>query len=159
MVSEIQLRANRENSKLGGPKTEAGKAISSRNATKHSLLSKQVLLPGESARELNKLWRELMAEYQPQGVMETLYVDYIISCIWRLPKVLKVETDNSEDDWSGIRANTNWDVAKWQSLSRYETTIVNRIYKSTKELERIQASRKGKDVPPRLSIDVDVDHH
>ena len=74
MVSEIQLLANRENGKKGGVKTEGGKAISSQNAITHGILSKQVLLHCESARELNKLRSDLMADKKPEGAMEILLV-------------------------------------------------------------------------------------
>jgi hypothetical protein len=74
MVSEIQLRANRENAKLGGVKTAAGKAVSSWNAITHGILSKEVLLSGEDIRELNKLRRELIADREPQEAIEALLV-------------------------------------------------------------------------------------
>jgi hypothetical protein len=46
MTSEIKLLANRENGKLGGVKTNAGKAIWSKNAITHGLLSKMALESG-----------------------------------------------------------------------------------------------------------------
>ena len=42
-ISQKQLEANRENAKLGGVKTEEGKAVSRYNAVKHGLLSDKVL--------------------------------------------------------------------------------------------------------------------
>jgi hypothetical protein len=45
-ISERKLRANRANAKRStGPKTEAGKATSRRNALKHGILSRSVDLP------------------------------------------------------------------------------------------------------------------
>ena len=51
-VSQKQLVANQKNAKLGGVKTEEGKAISKYNALKHGLLSKEVLLDGEDEKTL-----------------------------------------------------------------------------------------------------------
>ena len=51
-ISQKQLEANRQNAKLGGVKTEEGKAISKYNAIKHGLLSKEVLLEGEDETKL-----------------------------------------------------------------------------------------------------------
>ncbi len=48
MTSEKQIEANKENGKLGGVKTDEGKAVSKYNAIKHGLLSKEVLLEDES---------------------------------------------------------------------------------------------------------------
>ena len=48
MASEEQNRANHQNAqKSTGPKTPEGKAAVHLNATKHGLLSKEILLPGE----------------------------------------------------------------------------------------------------------------
>ena len=51
-ISQKQLEANRENAKLGGVKTEEGKAVSKYNAIKHGLLSEEVLLDGEDEKKL-----------------------------------------------------------------------------------------------------------
>jgi len=51
-VSQEQLEANRQNAKLGGVKTEEGKAVSRYNAIKHGLLSKEVLLADETEADL-----------------------------------------------------------------------------------------------------------
>jgi hypothetical protein len=49
-LSEKQLAANRANAlKSTGPRTEAGKARSSRNAVRHAMLARSVLLRCESA--------------------------------------------------------------------------------------------------------------
>jgi hypothetical protein len=98
MVSENQLIANRENAKLGGVKTEAGKAAIRLNAVTHGLLTKEVLKDGEDATVLNRLQNNLMAEIEPQGELETMLVDRITSSIWRLRRALKVETDTLSDD-------------------------------------------------------------
>ena len=48
MSSTAQAIANIENAKKStGPRTEAGKAVSSHNSLKHGLTSETVLLPGE----------------------------------------------------------------------------------------------------------------
>ncbi len=41
-------------------------------------------------------------------------------------------------------------------LSRYETSIERSFYKALHELQRMQASREGKEVPLPLAVDVDV---
>jgi len=41
-------------------------------------------------------------------------------------------------------------------LIRYETSIERGIYKALHELQRIQASRNGQQVPLPLAVDVDV---
>jgi len=60
MVSEKQLIANRENSKLGGVKTEAGKQVIRLNAVTHGLLTNVVVVRGEDPEELKRLRNNLM---------------------------------------------------------------------------------------------------
>jgi hypothetical protein len=43
-----------------------------------------------------------------------------------------------------------------EKISRYATSLERRLYKAVHELERHQASRKGKEVPVPLVVDIDV---
>jgi hypothetical protein len=53
MISDKQLEANRKNATLStGPRTADGRAVSSRNAVTHGLLSAMVLLPSEDPAHL-----------------------------------------------------------------------------------------------------------
>ena len=62
MTSDKQAQANRRNAlRSTGPKTPEGKAAVRHNATKHGLLSQEVLLPGEDAATLQELGERLRA--------------------------------------------------------------------------------------------------
>ncbi len=92
MTSEKQVRANRRNAlKSTGPKTPDGKAVVRRNATKHGLLSQDVLLLGEDEQALKELDENLRTELQPVGELENLLVDRIITAQWRLLRLGRVE--------------------------------------------------------------------
>jgi hypothetical protein len=166
MVSGKQLLANRENSKLGGVKTEAGKTVARLNAVTHGLLTKEALLAGEDGSLLMSLTERYMAELKPETEMEVLLVERIVSSIWRLKRVLRVEKNYSNAhltsgkasiaDWTGIAACTDIGVASWQSMNRYETTIERQMYKAMHELERIQRIRRGENTPAPLAIDVNL---
>ena len=67
----------------GGPKTRAGKKISSKNALKHGMTSTKLLCPEEQARcdYLEKMLRE---EYGPRTITEELYISKIASLQIRL---------------------------------------------------------------------------
>ena len=92
-ISQIQLSANRQNAKLGGVKTEEGKAVSKHNALKHGLLSKEVLLDGENEKTLIKIGKRLRAELEPQSGLELILVDRIIANVWRLRRVMRIERE------------------------------------------------------------------
>src|SRR6266480_833538 len=68
MSSPRQIDANRGNGRRSnGPKTGAGKASSSKNAMKHGLLSKDILLPGEVAEAFDDLAAGIRADFRPVG--------------------------------------------------------------------------------------------
>jgi hypothetical protein len=92
MTSDKQAQANRRNAlKSTGPKTPEGKAAVRHNATKHGLLSQEVLLPDEDAAALEELGERLRAELQPVGELEGMLVDRIIAAYWRLRRLGRVE--------------------------------------------------------------------
>ena len=92
MSSKKQIEANRQNAtKSTGPKTPEGKTLSSKNATKHGLLSKQVLLPSESEEEFEELSQGLREDLKPVGALETRLVEDIAADFWRLSRIRRFE--------------------------------------------------------------------
>src|SRR5919107_6427657 len=92
MTSKKQNQANRQNAlKSTGPRTPEGKATARLNATKHGLLSQEVLIPGEDEAALKELGERLRAELQPVGEMESQLVERIINTTWRLRRLSRVE--------------------------------------------------------------------
>jgi len=176
-ISEKQLAANRQNCKLGGIKTEAGKEASKMNALKHGLLSKEIVLSMESEIELREIEKQLRSDLRPVGTMELLLVDRVITNTWRLRRLLGVErstmehqrkaTDSAnmatfsfsegvseqQNEWSRTRAMLfNEDIDK---LIRYETSLERSIYRALHELQRMQAARRGEKPPAPLAVDID----
>lgn len=83
-------RANGAKSK--GPVTPRGKAISSRNATKHGLTSKQIVLPDESAPSYLALHRSYVDHFSPRNVVERDLVTFLAVTRWRMRRLVSVET-------------------------------------------------------------------
>lgn len=166
-TSEKQIAANRQNAKLGGVKTESGKEVSRWNATKHGLLSREVLLKEENKQDLVELSQQLNDYFQPETGMEQILVDRIIANVWRLKRALKIETEMIEGDCGPgfmetesktLGSALSYDFANndtYGKLIRYETSIERGFYRALHELQRIQAQRKGE--PVSLSAIVDVD--
>lgn len=105
-VSERKVEANRRNAQQStGPKTVQGKRNSSRNATKHGLLSRELVIRRGEAKENAREWEQLLAEvtedWQPEGRTQLSLVEFIASCDWRLRRGLRAETAEIE---SGIDA-------------------------------------------------------
>ena len=149
-ISQKQLEANRENAKLGGVKSEEGKAISRFNAIKHGLLSEKVLMENESMEKLEELWQKLRKDFKPQSEIELLLVDRIVTGFWRLSRLLALEEKSTRNDFGG-------GLGKDADLFfRYETMLERSIYKALHELQRLQAVRNGEKPPAPLAIDIDV---
>ncbi|HZQ50807.1 MAG TPA: hypothetical protein VFB14_01355 [Bryobacteraceae bacterium] len=71
MASTAQLNANRANAQLStGPSTEAGKAISSKNAVKTGLTGRTVLVPTEDAALYESHLASFREHYKPAGEAE-----------------------------------------------------------------------------------------
>jgi hypothetical protein len=90
--SPEQIDANRRNGGLSnGPTTPEGKAASSKNALKHGLLSREILLPDEDASAFEKFSERLREALNPIGEVEQLLVDRIGSLSWRLRRLGEIE--------------------------------------------------------------------
>lgn len=91
MVASPEIsRANGRKSR--GPVTEMGKAIASKNATKHGLLSqKPPLVIGEDLESFQGIMQGLLDEYQPQTPTEHLLVQQIAMGWLRLHRLWGVE--------------------------------------------------------------------
>jgi len=179
-ISQKQIEANQENAKLGGVKTEEGKNISKYNALKHGILKEVV-----SDYEINyyrDMTERLESQFNPKGILEKMLVDRIGIYYLKLFRVAKAENeymrstlnprivtvknglDLLSDYKETIVENEGYipkvnDVAIEKLSStylRYEISIENRLYKAIHELQRLQAERKGKNVPPPLALDIEV---
>lgn len=148
-ISQKQLEANRENAKLGGVKTEEGKAISKYNALKHGLLSQEVLIKGEDEKSLIDFGKKLRTELKPETELELLLVDRVVANFWRLRRAMTKEQESVFNDYKGMENDAD-------TFFRYETMLERGIYKALHELQRIQAARNGEKPLAPIAIDVDV---
>jgi hypothetical protein len=170
-ISEKQLEANRENSKLGGVKTDEGKTISKMNALKHGLLSSQVLLEGEEGSKLTELELSVREQFLPVGEFEFYLVDRIIANIWRLRRLIKIEGSIMEyeknDAFASLGVMGQGQLERKNSMNmlrnnlidrvmRYEVSLERSIFKSLHELQRIQSIRGGEKVITPIVLDVDI---
>ncbi|MGB7062819.1 MAG: hypothetical protein WBF13_10780 [Candidatus Zixiibacteriota bacterium] len=167
MASDKQVIANRKNAKKStGPKNTS---LTRLNALKHGILSQEVLIEGEKKKDLEELGKRLRQQLAPQGELEVILVDRIISSIWRLRRALKVESASMS--WRYESGLKTWDGRPRDErqacrdmltekdddkVLRYETTVERQIYRALHELIRLQAARKGEKPPAPIALDVDV---
>src|SRR6202035_3284326 len=65
-----------------GPRTKAGKAVSSRNSTTHGCCSKQLIIEGESQEEFDELLADWMEDYRPRGKSARMMVQDAAEAQW-----------------------------------------------------------------------------
>src|SRR5262245_45812536 len=93
MATEKQVAANRQNAKNStGPRTEAGKRRSRRNALRHGLTAETVIGVHEDAAAYRALQRAVNADYWPQTNFETELIGRLVSLLWRLRRAVAIES-------------------------------------------------------------------
>jgi hypothetical protein len=93
MTSFEQIEANRRNAlRSAGPKTEAGKEVSRRNAVRHGLTAETVIGALEDAEDYKAFEAAVMADYDAQSAVERELVLRLASLLWRLRRATTVET-------------------------------------------------------------------
>jgi hypothetical protein len=76
-----------------GPKTPRGKAVVSRNAEKHGVLSTTPVLDIEDLAEWDAHLRGMIESLQPEGHHESVLVHSIATYQWRKSRVVRYETE------------------------------------------------------------------
>ena len=93
MTTERKKASNRKNArKSTGPRSLSGKAVVSRNARKHGLLSRHLIVEGESQEEFSELLNLLMEEFQPVGMVEHALVERVGIALWRQRRLVRAES-------------------------------------------------------------------
>jgi hypothetical protein len=154
MTTKKQAAANRRNAKKStGPKTPEGKARSAQNRITHGLLSRQVLLREEDPDRFREVCGQLWTELRPLGELETYLAARIVSGIWRMNRVVRIEAQlfneaplRAVDPDVGIGKLFRLDCAHGGSpfsrLHRYETAIDLGIQRAWRTLRAAQAERR-----------------
>jgi hypothetical protein len=149
--TEKQIQANRENSrKSTGPRTTDGKAKSSKNSLKHALLSKDVVVYGEQISEYQMFRESLIENLHPEGAMEILLVEKIVSYAWRQRRAIQAESSFFHNglscDWNRQSLESLFqgsDGQCLQNLTRYETAMEKSFYKAIHQLKELQEHREA----------------
>lgn len=156
MASRAKIEANRRNAQHStGPKTPGGKSRSSGNAAKHGLLARRVLLPAVPAGELAAFIARLRTDLQPEGELEDLLFERIVTATWRLRRTMRLDAEieqlpEFESLWSEAGAGVTLihdRVGRFEKLCRYETTLERYLYRALAEFRSLQVARRQRVSP------------
>ena len=151
MTTDAQLAANRANAALStGPKTDAGKERAARNALRHGLTSKQLVVFDEKAENFVYFNASIRLALAPTDEFEEQLVERIVVCQWRLRRAGRAEAAiingygrSSRERGFTPEADAGFAEAPWkmESLSRYEAALERALSRAYLMLERRQARR------------------
>ncbi len=92
MATEAQILANRQNAlKSTGPRTIQGKIKVSQNALWHGLSANQAIISTEKQADFELYHDIILRELAPEGAMETLLSERIVSLSWRLKRAVRIQ--------------------------------------------------------------------
>jgi hypothetical protein len=134
-----------------GPRTEEGKAISSKNALKTGLTGRTVLLPTDDAAVFEQHVKAYFDEYQPQGLRERELVQSLAETRWRLNRSFALEAALFSQVAAGAEEEGGIALSNIDNLLKYEKTLKNlhlqearlhrRFDKDLAELRELQQTR------------------
>jgi hypothetical protein len=133
-------RANAQHST--GPRTEEGKAVSSRNAITHGLFSQHDYVPAGREPEYQNVVSSLTAELAGATAAEQVLVSEIVSAAWKLRRCAEAEAALSEhfpeeflitEDPVAVRRQNSIDRARSRAHGIYTRSLA--------ELRRLQTNR------------------
>jgi hypothetical protein len=94
MTSFRQFEANRRNAlKSTGPKSLDGKRVTRRNALRHGLTAETVIDGLEDIEDYRGFEAAIISDYDAETAVERELVLRLASLLWRLRRVIAIETD------------------------------------------------------------------
>ncbi len=138
-VSARKLAANRQNATHScGPKTEHGKANSSKNAIKHGIFAGKLFSQTEQAERLeyDEMAAQLVDHYQPIGFKEQLLVEQIFTELVRSGRILRYEQ-------LVLSQGAAFMGGALEKVLRYSTSHSRQLSLLLEELEDEQAKRQS----------------
>jgi hypothetical protein len=148
MSTAAQIHANQYNAQHStGPKTEAGKAISSKNALATGLTGRTVLLPTDDVPRYEAHVAAYRDQFRPANLYETTLVQSIADTDWRLARIpglllaLEAALDDALlDDDTDTMARIEKQL---RNLQLQESRLHRRRTLDCKELRAVQAAREA----------------
>jgi hypothetical protein len=140
MSTTTPSRSTPEKSHGGGPRTEAGKAVSSQNALKFGLFATRDFIRPEEQSIYNELAESLQNELAPEGVLEQTLADEIRRATWRLRRCAQIDEGFSTSEEDPMLRES---AASLQlSVDRARSQAHRILHKCTAELRKLQTERE-----------------
>jgi hypothetical protein len=120
-----------------GPRTAAGKRISSRNALTHGLTSRSPILPTEDPAAYQRHCHDFHNEYQPATPTETHLTQELADTAWRLNRIPSLEAA-----LFSLTPNPQTQIPALATLSLHSQRLSRQFQKTLDHLREIQTDRR-----------------
>ena len=139
MATQAQVTANQANSqKSTGPRTEEGKAVSSRNRLSHGFASSTRFVKGEDPAEFNSLLDDLISEHQPATPTEQILVEQMAHHHW-----ISMRATRLQDSIVASYLMTGLTPVQLGLFIRYQTSAERSFHKAHTALLKSQKQRES----------------
>ena len=160
MATTAQALANRENAQNStGPKTEEGKAASSRNANRHSLTARGLIIPAGMEAKFAAMEDALQGSLLPNGGIEKILFERILECAWNLERCRHAQAqlfDRTATDFSIDPLLDEQNEAKFARIDKYARQFENSMLKAMRELRTLQTETQFRDeIHPLAQEEID----
>ena len=148
-----------EKLKSTGPRTEEGKKRSSKNALRHGLTGRTIVMPYEDMEAYHRFCEELLIDLAPETPVERQYAQTFCDTQSRLNRIRSIEdsilalghfeaagnidTENPQVHAALTAGRVFRDQSQsFANISLYEQRLQRTLEKSLKQLQTLQAERK-----------------
>jgi hypothetical protein len=141
MSSAAQLVANRANAQLStGPKTEAGKQASSRNAVRHGFTAIRLTVAPQDQADFNTLKQNLLLDVRPEGALEDSLFERLLLANWNLRRITRYEAELL-DQTNPFAPGDPEAAQAFDRLARYRRDLERSAKLALAELRKLQTER------------------
>ena len=171
MATPKQIAANRANAKAStGPSTAQVKLRSSKNATLHGILSRELLVGNEDPTEYEHLLTGLVDDFTPEGANEQMLVEKMAIALWKMKRLNAAEAatikhaqmvtnanyaSTSGGSKPGLSVSLTIDAMPINSdrFIRYQAQLEGQYYRAMAMLQAWQGRRSDK-----MAINISSSH-
>ena len=167
MISDTIDKVRPVGARKRGPRSAAGKARSARNALKHGMRARLlVLLDDESAADFAAFEAAVRAELAPAGALETDLVARVVTAAWRARRADRLEaallgrhlSDARTGDARAAQTALGHGLVRdchgpraLDTLVRYRGSVLAELFRSLAAIEALRAqTRAAAAAPPPL---------
>ena len=131
-----------------GPKTQAGKSRSSKNAVTHGLRAKKLenAVPPLLRQQYENLRRDYQNQYRPAGAIENTLFDLIVFAAWQLYKIREMEL------YAEIDLGVMGSFGTSEKLARYRASHERLFFRSLNQLNKIQQERLLREADQKATL-------